>query len=65
MLMSENEKKIKMLQDRIKGIEESNRFGNWYNLTESEKEAAINNRRRWKETRIAELVQEIKKLKEQ
>ena len=45
MLMSENEKKIKVLRDRIKGIEKSNRFGNWYNLTESEKEAAINNRK--------------------
>ncbi len=62
-LMSENEKKIKMLKEKINQIKRLGDKRNWYNLTDSEKENALNHERRWKDKRITEIMQEIRKLK--
>tara|TARA_B100000686_G_C16499469_1_gene816282 strand:+ start:617 stop:829 length:213 start_codon:yes stop_codon:yes gene_type:complete len=63
-LMTENEKKIKMLKEKINQIKRLGDKRNWYNLTDSEKENALNHERRWKDKRITEIMQEIRKLKE-
>tara|TARA_Y100000588_G_scaffold111794_1_gene122656 strand:+ start:2722 stop:2934 length:213 start_codon:yes stop_codon:yes gene_type:complete len=62
-LMTENEKKIKMLKEKINQIKRLGDKRNWYNLTDSEKENALNHERRWKDKRITEIMQEIRKLK--
>ncbi len=62
-LMSENEKKIKMLKEKINQIKRLGDKRNWYNLTDSEKEKALNHERRWKDRRIAEIMKEIRQLK--
>tara|TARA_R100000808_G_scaffold11781_1_gene29938 strand:- start:389 stop:580 length:192 start_codon:yes stop_codon:yes gene_type:complete len=61
--MTENEKKIKMLKEKINQIKRLGDKRNWYNLTDSEKENALNHERRWKDKRITEIMQEIRKLK--
>ena len=62
-LMTENEKKIKILKEKINQIKRLGDKRNWYNLTDSEKENALNHERRWKDKRITEIMQEIRKLK--
>ena len=62
-LMTENEKKIKMLKERISHIKKVGDERNWYNLKDKEKEAALNTERRWKDKRITEMMQEIRILK--
>ena len=62
-LTTENEKKIKMLKEKINQIKRLGDKRNWYNLTDSEKENALNHERRWKDKRITEIMQEIRKLK--
>ena len=62
-LMTENEKKIKILKERINHIKKVGDSRNWYNLKDKEKEAALNNEKRWKDRRITEMMQEIRKLK--
>ena len=62
--MTINDKKIKELNDRIDNLREIGNTRNWYNLSEKEKETALNNERRWKDRRITELNKEIVKLKE-
>ena len=62
-LMTENEKKIKVLKERISHIKKIGDKRNWFNLSEKEKEAALNNEKRWKDRRITEMMQEIRKLK--
>ncbi len=61
--MTENEKKIKMLKEKINQIKRLGDKRNWYNLTDSEKENALNHERRWKDKRITEIMQEIRRLK--
>tara|TARA_Y100000590_G_scaffold223655_1_gene252985 strand:+ start:7 stop:198 length:192 start_codon:yes stop_codon:yes gene_type:complete len=61
--MAENEKKIKMLKEKINQIKRLGDRRNWYNLTDSEKENALNQERRWKDKRITEIMQEIRRLK--
>tara|TARA_B100000427_G_C15381763_1_gene539256 strand:- start:266 stop:463 length:198 start_codon:yes stop_codon:yes gene_type:complete len=63
MLMTENEKQIKLLKERISHIKKVGDNRNWYNLKDKEKEAALNNEKRWKDRRITEMMQEIRKLK--
>ena len=62
-LMTENEKKIKLLKERISHIKKVGDERNWYNLTDKERETALHNERRWKDRRITEMMQEIRKLK--
>ncbi len=62
--MPEIEKKIKRIEDRIDSVKRTTRIGNWYNLTEEEKERVINHEKRWKKQRISELTQELRRLKE-
>ena len=62
-LMTENEKKIKVLKERISHIKKIGDKRNWFNLTDREKETALNNEKRWKDRRITEMMQEIRKLK--
>ena len=62
-LMTENEKKIKILKERINHIKKVGDSRNWYNLKDKEKEAALNNEKRWKDRRITEMMQEIRRLK--
>ena len=62
-LMTENEKKIKLLKERISHIKKVGDERNWYNLKDKEKEAALNNEKRWKDRRITEMMQEIRILK--
>ena len=62
--MTENEKKIKILKEKINQIKRLGNKRNWYNLTDSEKENALNHERRWKDKRITEIMQEIRRLKE-
>ena len=62
-LMTENEKKIKILKEKINQIKRLGNKRNWYNLTDGEKETALNHERRWKDKRITEIMQEIRKLK--
>ena len=45
--MLENEKKIKRIKDRINSVERTTRIGNWYNLTEKEKERVMNHEKQW------------------
>lgn len=61
--MLENEKKIKLLKERINNIKKVGDKRNWYNLTDKERETALNNEKRWKDKRISELLKEIRKLK--
>ena len=61
--MTENEKKIKVLKERISHIKKVGDERNWYNLKDKEKEAALNTERRWKDKRITEMMQEIRILK--
>ena len=63
MLMTENEKQIKVLKERISHIKKIGDKRNWFNLTDREKETALNNEKRWKDRRITEMMQEIRKLK--
>ena len=63
MLMTENEKKIKLLKERISHIKKVGDERNWYNLKDKEKEAALNTERRWKDRRITEMMQDIRRLK--
>lgn len=62
--MPEIEKKIKRIKDRINSVERTTRIGNWYNLTEEEKERVMNHEKQWKKQRISELTQELRRLKE-
>ena len=62
-LMTENEKQIKVLKERISHIKKIGDKRNWFNLYEKEKETALNNEKRWKDRRITEMMQEIRKLK--
>ena len=62
-LMTENEKKIKVLKERISHIKKIGDKRNWFNLSEKEKETALSNEKRWKDRRITEMMQEIRKLK--
>ena len=62
-LMTENEKKIKILKERISHIKKMGDKRNWFNLSEKEMEAALNTERRWKDKRITEMMQEIRILK--
>ena len=62
--MLENEKKIKRIKDRIDSVKRTTRIGNWYNLTEKEKERVMNHEKQWKKQRISELTQELRRLKE-
>ena len=62
-LMTENEKKIKVLKERISHIKQMGDKRNWFNLSEKEMEAALNTERRWKDKRITEMMQEIRILK--
>ena len=62
-LMTENEKKIKVLKERISHIKKMGDKRNWFNLSEKEMEAALNTERRWKDKRITEMMQEIRILK--
>lgn len=62
-LMTENEKKIKMLKERIDQIKKMGDKRNWFNLKDKEKETALNHERRWKDRRIAEIMKEIRQLK--
>ena len=62
-LMTENEKKIKVLKERISHIKKIGDKRNWFNLTDKERETALNNEKRWKDKRITEMMQEIRKLK--
>ena len=61
--MTENEKKIKLLKERISHIKKVGDKRNWYNLKDKEKETALNNEKRWKDRRITEMMQEIRRLK--
>ena len=61
--MTENEKQIKVLKERISHIKKIGDKRNWFNLTEKEKEAALSNEKRWKDRRITEMMQEIRILK--
>ena len=61
--MTENEKQIKVLKERISHIKKIGDKRNWFNLTDREKETALNNEKRWKDRRITEMMQEIRKLK--
>jgi len=63
MLMTENEKQIKVLKERISHIKKIGDKRNWFNLTDKEKETALNNEKRWKDRRITEMMQEIRILK--
>ena len=63
MLMTENEKQIKVLKERISHIKKIGDKRNWFNLTDKEKETALSNEKRWKDRRITEMMQEIRKLK--
>ena len=62
-LMTENEKQIKVLKERISHIKKIGDKRNWFNLTDKEKETALNNEKRWKDKRITEMMQEIRILK--
>ena len=62
-LMTENEKQIKVLKERISHIKKIGDKRNWFNLTDKEKETALSNEKRWKDRRITEMMQEIRKLK--
>lgn len=62
-LMTENEKQIKVLKERISHIKKIGDKRNWFNLSEKEKETALNHERRWKDRRIAEIMKEIRQLK--
>ena len=61
--MTENEKQIKLLKERISHIKKVGAERNWYNLTEKEKETALHHEKRWKDRRITEMMQEIRILK--
>ena len=61
--MTENEKQIKLLKERISHIKKVGDERNWYNLTDKERETALHNESRWKDRRITEMMQEIRKLK--
>tara|TARA_Y100000356_G_scaffold42663_1_gene33268 strand:+ start:76 stop:267 length:192 start_codon:yes stop_codon:yes gene_type:complete len=61
--MTENEKQIKVLKERISHIKKIGDKRNWFNLTDREKETALNNEKRWKDKRITEMMQEIRILK--
>ena len=61
--MTENEKQIKLLKERISHIKKVGTERNWYNLTEKEKETALHHEKRWKDKRITEMMQEIRILK--
>ena len=63
MLMTENEKQIKVLKERISHIKKIGDKRNWFNLSEKEKETALSNEKRWKDRRITEMMQEIRILK--
>jgi len=63
MLMTENEKQIKVLKERISHIKKIGDKRNWFNLTDKEKETALSNEKRWKDRRITEMMQEIRILK--
>ena len=62
-LMTENEKQIKVLKERISHIKKIGDKRNWFNLSEKEKETALSNEKRWKDRRITEMMQEIRILK--
>ena len=62
-LMTENEKQIKVLKERINQIKKMGDKRNWFNLSEKEMEAALNTEKRWKDRRITEMMQEIRILK--
>ena len=62
-LMTENEKQIKVLKERIDQIKKMGDKRNWYNLTDKEKETALHHEKRWKDRRITEMMQEIRRLK--
>ena len=61
--MTENEKQIKVLKERISHIKKIGDKRNWFNLNEKERETALNNEKRWKDRRITEMLQEIRRLK--
>lgn len=61
--MTENEKQIKVLKERISHIKKIGDKRNWFNLTDKEKETALSNEKRWKDRRITEMMQEIRILK--
>ena len=61
--MTENEKQIKILKERIDQIKKMGDKRNWFNLNEKERKAALNTERRWKDRRISEMMQEIRRLK--
>tara|TARA_B100000287_G_scaffold258149_1_gene242661 strand:- start:460 stop:654 length:195 start_codon:yes stop_codon:yes gene_type:complete len=63
--MTENEKKIKILKEKINQIKRLGNKRNWYNLTDGEKETALHYERRWKDKRITEIMQEIRRLKKE
>jgi hypothetical protein len=62
-LMTENEKQIELLKEKISHIKKVGSERNWYNLTDKEKETALHHEKRWKDRRITEMMQEIRRLK--
>ena len=62
-MITENEKKIKLLKERISHIKKVGDERNWYNLTDKEKETALHHEKRWKDRRITEMTKEIRRLK--
>ena len=65
MLMN-SEKKIKALKDQINNLKKrpSSIYGSGHALSEKEKESVLEREKKWKDRRITEMMQEIRRLKE-
>ena len=64
MLMN-SEKKIQALKDQINNLKKrpSSIYGSGHALSDSEKEGVLERENKWKEKRITEMLQEVRRLK--
>ena len=60
-----NEKKIQALKDQIKNLKKrpSSIYGSGHSLSDAEKEGVLQREKKWKDKRITEMVEEIRRLK--
>ncbi len=60
-----NEKKIQALKDQIKNLKKrpSSIYGSGHALSDVEKEGVLQREKKWKDRRITEMVEEIRRLK--
>ena len=64
-MLLNKDKKIQALKDQINNLKKrpSSIYGSGHALSDSEKESVVKRENKWKEKRITEMMQEVRRLK--